>query len=156
MPFHLLMPSFVLQKWFLLLFPYCFHASCFPIYFSCLSQVYNHIIYNVKFIFLFPNFLTYLYLLVAPQGMWDPSSLTRDLTLPPGLAVGSLKHRTTREVLSAVPLKWRALLLFSHAKWPSSVSLSFCSCDFSLGMFWWVIRRPGGGSRNWAQSWIVP
>ena len=96
----------------------------------------------------FSKFIYLFYLLVALQGVWDLSSLTRDLTHVPVSAAWSLNHWSTREVLSNVPLKCRALLLFIHAKWPSPVSLSFCSCDFSLGMFWWVNRRPGRVSRN--------
>ena len=41
---------------------------------------------------------TDFYILAAPCGMWDLSSLTRDLTATPVFKVGSINHWTTREV----------------------------------------------------------
>ena len=51
--------------------------------------------------FLFPFFLSFLFLIFWPRGMWDLSSLTRDGTHTRCVGRQSLNHWTTNEVLKA-------------------------------------------------------
>ena len=100
--------SFCSPPWARLTHVLCKCSQAGPASWGCDQSVegpildYFKIFFNVDHLKIFIEFVTILllfYVLVFwPQGIWDPSSLTRDRTHTPCIGRQRLNHWTTREV----------------------------------------------------------